>query len=350
MKGRLAALAGSIFAAVISYAEIAISDSLSVEGFVDSSCTHTDTKLGAGQESDNYLDIDQVEVSLFLDYQKLTAQVDLQYLGDGIVEEEEDEIVEQAFISHQFKEGHYLTAGRYASMLGFEAFEPTGLYQFSLAYDTHDLGLLTGASSDASLIPGYANGVKYVHIVAETFFGVSIQDEVFGRDSAGIGNTDEDGGSFGLEIAYSKSLYYGLTWFIGGAFEEGKVGRGDSYMLNVYATFDFGAWIFATEISRGNSESGAFALGGLDEEALQMLVMANYTYSESASLTGRLSYADHEDDPTGRTLDFTKWTLAHNYAFNDHLVLVTEISLVDGDSDGTDFEDLLGAIELTFSF
>ena len=46
-----------------------------------------------------------------------------------------------------------ITAGRYASMLGFEAYEPTGLYQYSTAYDI--------VGFDLQLLLGIVQGVKY---------------------------------------------------------------------------------------------------------------------------------------------------------------------------------------------
>ena len=61
---------------------------------------------------------------------------------------------EQAFVNYALANGGVVTAGRYASMLGFEAFEPTGLYQYSFAYAIGNLG-------DASVLPLYAQGVKY---------------------------------------------------------------------------------------------------------------------------------------------------------------------------------------------
>ena len=45
---------------------------------------------------------------------------------------------EQAFVNLALGNGDVITAGRYASMLGFEAYEPTGLYQYSTAYDIVD--------------------------------------------------------------------------------------------------------------------------------------------------------------------------------------------------------------------
>ena len=50
-----------------------------------------------------------------------------------------DDEVEQAFVNYALGNGDVITAGRYASMLGFEAFEPTGLYQYSTAYTINDV-------------------------------------------------------------------------------------------------------------------------------------------------------------------------------------------------------------------
>ena len=58
--------------------------------------------------------------------------------------------------------------------------------------------------------------------------------------------------------------------------------------------------------------------------------MANYAYSDVASVTARISASklSRYDD-----VDITKYTLAHNYALSDNLLLVTEISYADGDLD-----------------
>ena len=61
--------------------------------------------------------------------------------------------VEQAFVNYALGNGDVITAGRYASMLGFEAYEPTGLYQYSTAYDI--VGIDFAAASE------YVQGVKY---------------------------------------------------------------------------------------------------------------------------------------------------------------------------------------------
>ena len=77
--------------------------------------------------------------------------------------------------------------------------------------------------------------------------------------------------------------------------------------------------------------------------------MANYAYSDQASVTGRLSLVDRDGGAADQE-DFVKYTLAHGYAFTDNLSLVTELSYVDGEDNGTDVEVLTGAVELIFSF
>jgi len=124
-------------------------------------------------------------------------------------------------------------------------------------------------------------------------------------------------------------------------------------VVNTYLTFETGAWLFAGEINYGESEGTQIALGDFDTdnevEAVQALLMANYAYSQAASLTGRVSYIDHEND-NGEEFDAMKYTVAHNYAFTDNLALVNELSYADGEDAGADFDSLLFATALIFSF
>ena len=80
--------------------------------------------------------------------------------------------------------------------------------------------------------------------------------------------------------------------------------------------------------------------------------MMNYSYSDAASITGRISYESSESDAL-ESRD-TKLTFAHNYSFTDNLRLVTEVSVVEGKTDAAgverDNESLFGAVELIFAF
>jgi hypothetical protein len=373
MKNKIAIASAFFAAASFSSAEIVINDFLSFEGFVDMSYVHTDGEVTDGSaDNDNSFAIDQVEISWLFDFDTVTAQIDLEYEDGSVDGEDGDTEVEQAFVTYQLGNGGAITAGRYASMLGFEAFEPTGLYQYSFAYDVANLG-------DASILPGYAQGVKYTHESDTTFFGISLQDEAFDTGSDQLGGNDGDS-SHAVEVAGALDMGNGLSFFLGGVYEDGE--EDNSYVINAYTTFETGAWIFAAEVNYGelangtgisNSISDAIAFdifGDLDvfdldtanEEVLQLLLMANFAYSEQASVTGRFTYSEHEADVEDAVTDsfqgdVMKLTLAHNYAFTDNLLLVTELSYVDGEWDldnnpGFDgaFDGTQAAVELIFTF
>jgi len=345
MKNKIAIASAFLAAASFSTAEIVVNDFLSFEGFVDSSYSHTD--YGADVDgNENSFAVDQVEISWLFDFDTVTAQVDLQYEGDSNEGTNGDgELVEQAFVNFSRDNGDVVTAGRYASMLGFEAFEPTGLYQYSTAYE-------------ASGLPGYAQGVKYTRESDATFFGISVQDEAFENGGDRLGGNEGDS-SYAVEVAGAYDLGNGVAVFLGGAYEDAEAG--DTYIVNAYATYETGAWLFAAEVNFGNSESGAFDYdvedtdgtvlgtlgGGNDVDVLSGLLMANYAYNETASVTGRVSYEEVDGAVDG---DVTKYTLAHNKALADNLALITEVSFADADLDGADVEETEFAVELLFTF
>ena len=387
MKNKIAIASAFLAASSFSMGEIVINEFLSFEGFVDMSYSHTDGELDGSHgnadidETDNSFAIDQVEIDWLFDFDPVTAQIDIQYDGQNgsfrpdandDVADDDDVFVEQAFVTYHFDgdfEGLAITGGRYASMLGFEAFEPTGLYQYSFAYDMQNPGFDGSAGDtvgDFSVIPNYAQGVKATYETGNSFYGISIQDEAFDYNQGRLGGDDDDISSWAVEVAAAYEFDGGITVFLGGAFEDGqgntqyKGNAGDTYVVNGYVTYEMGAWLFAAELTYGESEASRFAIGSDDEEALQGLLMANYAYSDVASVTGRVSYVDNEDTSTGGKEQFEaiKYTLAHNYAFTDNLLLVTEVGFVDGTwdnvddvaTDDYDYTSLVGAVELLFSF
>ena len=270
------------------------------------------------------------------DFDAVTAQIDLEY-EDG--DNGEEDGVEQAFVNYALGNGDVVTAGRYASMLGFEAYEPTGLYQYSTAYDISGFNFAVNSE--------YVQGVKYTRTTETTFFGISVQDQAFGTDGDRLGG--DDNGTYGLEVAGSMDLGNGFTVFAGATFESADQ---DSELYNAYVTYETCAWLFAAEINIGEGEQAAAA----DIDLMSGLLMANYAYSDVASVTARISAIEVEIGNSD--LDITKYTLAHNYALSDNLLLVTEVSFADGDLDLTDnsTDDSIDgdattvAVELLFTF
>jgi len=305
MKNKIAIASAFFAASSFSFAEIALTENLSVEGFVDMSYTDSDA-------DDSAFGIDQVEFDFLFSQGAVSAQVDVEYeeIDDGTTE------IEQAFVTYDLGNGAALTAGRFASQLGFEAFEPTGLYQYSTAY------------SERTGLPGYDEGVKYTTEINGNYFGLAIVDGV-------TDNTIGDGEGYSIEAAYAIDLagvQEGLSAFVGARYDVDDDDADDDLLVNAYVTYETGAWIFAAEVVH---------LDDGDQHDSSALVMANYTYSDAASITGRYSVED------GGANDASKITLAHNYALADNLALITELSEVD--VDGAD-EELEFAVELLFTF
>ena len=335
MKNKIAIASAFLAASSFSMGEIVINDFLSFEGFVDSSYTNTDADAQANGSdlsgSENSFEVDQVEISWLFNFDTVTAQIDLQYEGDSLIPSGADgELVEQAFVNFALGNGDVITAGRYASMLGFEAYEPTGLYQYSTAYV-------------ATPLKGYAQGVKYTRESDTSFFGISIQDEAFNNGANSLGGNENADGSYAVELAYAQDLGNGFAAFIGAAYEDAD-DLGDSHIINAYVTYETGAWLFAAEVN--SFESDLTTTG--DQELLSGLLMANYAYNDTASVTARVSIEDLDDD--GVDGEIVKYTLAHNKALADNLALIVELSLVDGDTDIGDADITEFAVELLFSF
>lgn len=329
MKKTIAITSALAAASSLATAEIKINEFLSFEGFVDMSYSHTDFDgPGTAKDSTNSYNIDEVEIDWLFNFGKVTARVDLEY---GFVEtDDQGTLVEQAFVSYDLGNGSALTMGRYESMLGLEAKEPTGLYQFSTAY------------GDDNFLPQYGQGVKYTGQSGDFSYGISLQDESFGNDEGQLGG-DTDG-TYSIEAA--ASLTSGnLTYSLGGAFEQASDDDdGDNYVVNGHVVYQSGAWTIGAEYNIGEFEN----VGGDDEELTSGLVMANYAYSDCCSVTGRVSFGDSEQGASDE--DFIKYTLAHNYALTDNLAIITEVSLREDDDNGDEDDTLQGAVEVLFTF
>jgi hypothetical protein len=272
-------------------------------------------------------------------------------------------------------------------MLGFEAFEPTGLYQYSTAYSSNTEAFendpfdtnntpIEETEIDSLIGPETNNGVKVTYEDGTQFFGISLQDGgIFGEGRLG-GDSDEDEDSqeliesitginqgnqeisgYAVEVAYARDLGNGFNVFVGALFEETEVDETpapdvetsiDTTVYNAYVTYETGAWLFAAEViqTEHDIDDRANVLEDIDIDSF--LLMANYTYSDKASVTARISNVDVDD-----YFDATKLTVAHLYAFTDNLALCAEISSVDYDYERvgqTDGDTLEAGVELLFTF
>ena len=297
MKNKIAIASAFLAASSFSFAEIALTEGLSVEGFVDTS--YTDSSAG-----DASFDLNEVEISFLFESGAVSAQIDTQYVLNGAEDSYEGEL-DQAFISYDAY-GVTVSAGGMDSQLGFESFEAPGLYTNSLAYG-------------ASQLPGTDIGVKVTKQLDEvSSLGVALVDEgSFIGDESAAGDTV-------VEVAYGRDLGNGFGAFVGYRSDA----AGDD-LINAYVTYETGALLLAAEIVDG-------------EEDTDLQLLANYAYADNASVTVRYT---KEENGLAADDDLDIITVAHNLALADNLRLTTELS-----DNGQDDDEYEFGVSLLFTF
>ena len=295
MKNKIAIASAFIAASSFSFAEIALTESLSVEGFIDTSYSDSDT----GNAS---FDLNEVEISFLFDAGAVSAQVDTEYTTAADSGE-----LDQAFISYDVF-GGTLSAGLMDSQLGYEAFEAPGLYTNSLAY---------GAT-------GQPDADEAVNFTMQLDEASSIGVSLINGNNSFIGDLAANDETI-TEIAYGRDLGNGLGAFVGMRSEA----NGDD-LINAYVTYETGALTFAAEIADG-------------ETTTDYLLLANYAYADNASVTVR--YTTEEEATGAGTADRDILTLAHQIALADNLCITTELS-----DDGSDEDEYSFSVGALFTF
>jgi hypothetical protein len=277
MKNKIAIASAFLAASSFSFAEIALTESLSVEGFIDTG--YTDNNIDANGNAGNAsFDLNEVEISFLFDAGAVSAQVDTEYTtaaGSGELD--------QAFISYDVF-GGTLSAGLMDSQLFLQATEAPGLYTNSLAY---------GAPAQAPADEAVNFTVQLDEVSS---LGVSF---VNGTDGF-LGDNSADNI---IEVAYGRDLGNGFGVFVGARSEEVSAAE----VVNAYVTYETGALMVAAEV--------------IDSDVLEAYqLLANYAYADNASVTVRFTNVEVGG------LDNDIVTIAHQLALSDNLMLTTEYS------------------------
>lgn len=309
--------AASALAITSANAEIELSPNLKISGFADMSAFIADTSPG---DSENGMNLDQVEVDLAASFEKVTGNIDLEWRTNG------DVTVEQAYVGYKFDDQSSFTAGRFLSYMGYEGDEPYKMFQYSYAYD---FGLPYA---------GYNDGVKYDYADDKFSFGAALVSANYGRDMRA---SDE----FGIETKMTFTPAEGWTIFAGYSYDSKETSDDISY-YNLWVQYQKDKLTLAAEIGKLEDEDAAFM-----PSHLFWLVMANYALSDTAAITGRVSAQDI-DDNGGSNM---KFTLSPSYKLSSNLLAVFEFSYTDyndvyfGEGEEESSSTLFAA-ELLFTF
>jgi hypothetical protein len=300
MKNKIAIASAFIAASSFSFAEIALTENFSVEGFID-------TSYNDSSADDANFNLNEVEVSFLYESGAVSARIDVDYGQravfnaqdlldavnapnpptslDGLTDTQYEGDIDQAFISYDTY-GVTVSAGYMDSQLGFEAFEAPGLYTNTRAYGN-------------SQLPTTDLGIKVTKQLDEvSSLGVAFLDE-----GSFLGDESDDGDT-AIEVAYGRDLGNGFGAFVGLRSDI----AGDD-LMNAYVTYETGAFMFVAEI-----------VDGEDNSDLQFL--ANYAYADNASVTVR--FTQEENGLGGDDLDIL--TISHQLALSDNLCITTEIT------------------------
>ncbi len=296
------------FALGSASAEIKLNDNLAISGFLDMSTVTT-----MGDETETSLSFDQFEMDFHLNYGSVTGQVDI-----DSTDPDQGIKLEQGFVTYTAPKdmlpGVSITAGRFLSSLGFEAAEPTGLYQYSF--------------SEGIPYPGYQNGVALnVKPMKEAGLYVSFVSSVWDVN-------ETDAGTPGIEAQLALTPIEQITAKVGYALDAM-----DDYTqteLNAWVSFAQGPLTLAGEIDLlGNW--GADGVSGT-----HFLGMAN------------VSLADIISAPVGVTVRFsgitldeetsTEFTFSPSYSATDNWLLLAEFK------QRLDAEETIIAVESLFTY
>jgi hypothetical protein len=331
MKTKLLSLAGILAILNAKAIEIGPTGSgIELSGFVDLAATDGG---GAGGSGNTGTVVGQVELNLDFTSGPWSSSVDFDFYdaqsidfdGDGNIDPEDSVgYLEEATVTYDFGNGFSITGGKMLSYLGFEAYDPTNMYQFSYAYDVD------------------TEGGQDIYDAYDV--GVSVD---YGTDAFSIGlwtSLEEDAG-FEYALAYTgiENLTAKAIW---SDFSAVAVGSGSYQKSTYWISYQLDKLLLAAEVAEKDSDDGT---AGNDVEGT--LIMANYAVTDSAALT--LRYSEQEiSGPTSatKTYDGSKFTISPSYVFNDNVAGLIEYSSYDKDSGTIAEPEELIAAEVIFTF
>jgi len=280
---------------------------------------NNDTETTGAQVELNFsYSIGPVSAAVGLDFGNIAA-----YGMDNQGPDNEGHNLEEAYITYDFGNGFSVTGGRMLTYMGFEAFDPINMYQFSYAYDHPLLG---------------------GQIIYDAYdYGASID---YGTDSFSIGVWSSLEANAGYELALA---YTGIENFTAKAIWSDFSDPANShYKKSTYwVSYQLDKLLLAAEVAENNQMNA-------DEVDVDgMLVMANYAVSDKVGLTLRYSEIEASDSTIGTALyEGSKFTISPSYIFTDNLSGLLEYSSYDADllTAGTYEPDELIAAEVIFTF
>lgn len=310
------------------YADIKINDNIMINGYA--AAAYENQKVKGSPATDSVFDgtkdtpsADAVKTAFNFNFKPVTAQLSLYYVPN--LPKNELSILD-AYVTYDVGGGGSVTAGKFLSYLGYEAFDTVNMSQ--ITYSPVTVGTL-GA------IPAYHTGIRYDFGDKDVSFGVAVVDSVFSPNgfAKGDGELVHNAGFEGF-VKYTAvpdlTLWAGFAYDTEGGFQPHNV-----------TVLDFWAEYKLTKELTGavefcSKDGGDFAKG------TTWLAYLNYAVDAKTSLVGRIGGENLSGKTKTVGYEFTQYTFGPSYKLTDNLTVRAEYSYYDYKGTGSKDKSLFG--------
>lgn len=317
MKNKLLSLASFLALLNVNATEIGPTGSgLEFGGFIDLAGQKQ------GSDTENSF-VGQVELNLDYRAGPVSASVDIDFTDGTTNDTTGGGNLEEATVTYDFGNGFSITGGKMLTYMGFEAYDPTNMYQYSYAYE---IGGLSGTGAQ---------------MIYDTYdFGASVD---YGNDffSIGVWSSLEVSAGYELSLAFTgiENLTAKAIW------SDFSAPTSSAYEKSTYwISYQLDKLLLAAEVAENDQLDTGSDVDGF-------LLMGNYGVSDSIGLTLRYS----EVEVTGATnstvaYEGSKMTISPSYVFNENLSGLVEYSSYDKDVGTIAEPEELIAVEFIYIF
>lgn len=311
--------------AAAAFAEVKVNDNLSMTGFIDMSANGKDSGDADPTLNGN---VDQYEMDFMYKFGFFSARADVN------VEtwKSNTATLEQAFATAALTPALSLSAGRFLSSSGFEAAEPTGLYQYSVSKTT------------AGVYGGYQNGVNVAYTAPKFGLYGAVVSDLWNSGETELMKSPGFEGQVALMPVEGVTAKATMLWQMYDA-DTAPGGDDGQGLLNVWASYAKGPLTVAAEYNTLMSWALDTTAAMNDLSGMGWLVMANYKFTDKFATTLRYS-ALTLDDKVSSTDDMgSEVTISPSFAISPNWLVLAEYRIEFGNA-----EQMLYAVESTFSF
>jgi hypothetical protein len=308
-------------APLTALADIKVNDNLTISGYAAASYEYISSDPGTDHDSlfDGSKDTpsaDALKTIFTMNFKPVTGVVSLFYIPNIPAGAMKNELtVLDAYVSYDAGAGTTITAGKFLSYLGYEAFDPVNMNQ--ITYGAVTVGTL-GA------IPAYHSGVKIDGGDKDMGWGLAVLDSVYSPNGIDKGD-GELRHNAGFEGYLKFTSVTNLTLWAGFAYDT----KGN-FQPHGVTTFDVWA---EYKLNKATTIAGELSSkdGGPAAKGWTWLAYLNYAFTDKASAVFRISGEQLKDSTktaTGNS-DFTQYTFGPAFKVSDNLTVRAEYSYYD---------------------